>query len=572
MKLALSLLTIYFCGKVYAVTAHQLWAGPLTPLVLLWQDALVAALILLAWRINQRAAWVLYLLALLHFTLSLPLLRLFATPLTPQIMSAGGGALSDSIRHHLDFTNIILLAFAAAAGVALPVVFRDVKLGHPTRCAAIVSVLVLGGISFTSVKDLQGMHRNSLVAFYTGLSAPRAFFHPTFQIALPAENSLKFDVGACRGANLLLVGLESTGTRYLAPYGASVDPMPFLTELAHNSLVFENAYAPYPESIKGLYSVLHSKVPRFGLNTEDFRDLSDSSLARVCRGAGYETALFHSGRFMYLGMDELVAGAGFDIAEDAGAIGGNHNSSFGVDDFATVDRVLNWVINSEAPYFIHYLPIAGHHPYVAPIEGPFPETDDSSRYLNALHYSDLALRRLIEGLDKNGSLANTLVVIYGDHGEAFGEHPGNFGHTLYLYEENVRVPLIISAPGRISGGRAQRIVSLADLAPTLCDLLGLQMPPSFEGLSALRTRERAVFFVTEYSMHLSGLRFGPWKFIDEHDSGYARLFNLAADPWERTNLANLYPEMVRGLRGGIFEWSGPAPTPTLSGSPNVAQR
>src|SRR5207247_10481604 len=90
-----------------------------------------------------------------------------------------------------------------------------------------------------------------------------------------------------------------------------------------------------------------------------------SAVAERVAAEGYRTALFHSGRFHYLGMDEVVRQRGFQILADAGDIGGNHESSFGVDDGATVQQMFNWIdsIQRGESFFITYLPVAGHHPY-----------------------------------------------------------------------------------------------------------------------------------------------------------------------------------------------------------------
>jgi lipoteichoic acid synthase len=212
---------------------------------------------------------------------------------------------------------------------------------------------------------------------------------------------------------------------------------------------------------------------------------------------------------------------------------------------------------------VHYLPISGHHPYDVPVPGPFVGGSEARRYLNALHYSDLALKKLVEGLEKRGVLENTLLIVYGDHGEAFGEHPGNYGHTLYLYEENVRVPLIFWMPAKLRPTRLSPITSLIDVAPTVCDLLGFQTPASFDGVSAFGNVEKPVFFFTEYSMRLRGVRFRDWKLILEDDTGYARLYDLKSDRAERTNVAGAHPEIANRLRR-FFEWSEAAPRSTVA--------
>jgi arylsulfatase A-like enzyme len=313
-----------------------------------------------------------------------------------------------------------------------------------------------------------------------------------------------------------------------------------------------------PESIKGLFSVLCSRYPAFDTTGEDYAAVRTPSLAARLSQEGYRTALFHSGRFMYLGMDAVVQERGFGTLEDAGAIGGNFNSSFGVDEPATVERMLSWIeaLPHGQRFFLHYLPIAGHHPYATPTRGPFPESDDTGQYLNALHYGDVSLGRLLDGLHVRGLDTNTLFVIYGDHGEAFGQHEGNYGHTLFVYEENVRVPLLIAMPGAaVEPKRVTRVASLIDLAPTVLDLLGLSNEPDYQGVSLLAAGDRAALFFTDYSLPLVGVRDGKWKLIHELNTSRVKLFDLERDPTETHNVAAEHPALVAQWQPRLSAWA-----------------
>src|SRR5207245_9364347 len=108
----------------------------------------------------------------------------------------------------------------------------------------------------------------------------------------------------------VIVSLESTAAQYLPLYGAlndgGHDVMPNLSTLGQRALVFENAYAVYPESIKGLFSVLCSTFPAFDSRPEEYENVECSSVAEVLADAGYRTAMFHSGRFRYLGMEAII--------------------------------------------------------------------------------------------------------------------------------------------------------------------------------------------------------------------------------------------------------------------------
>jgi phosphoglycerol transferase MdoB-like AlkP superfamily enzyme len=249
--------------------------------------------------------------------------------------------------------------------------------------------------------DTRGMDRNVVTALIgTGLprvmAGARASEWRESRFQVKAAEDLSRFRGSARGFNLVMISLESTAAQYLSLYGGQYEVMPNLSALARRALVFENAYAVYPESIKGLYSVLCSTFPAFNSLPEEYANLGCHSVASVLGDAGYRTAMFHSGRFAYLGMESIVRQRGYQTLEDAGDIAGKHNSSFGVDEPATVTRMLAWVdaLPLGQHFFLTYLPIAGHHPYAAPEHGPFAGPEEIDQYRNALHYGDVSLGAL----------------------------------------------------------------------------------------------------------------------------------------------------------------------------------
>jgi arylsulfatase A-like enzyme len=257
-------------------------------------------------------------------------------------------------------------------------------------------------------------------------------------------------------------------------------------------------------------------------------------------------------------MAAIVDHRGFERLEDAGAIGGQVNSSFGVDDASTVRRALQWIrsLGKGERFFLTYLPVAGHNPYEVTRPGPFQGRDDFTRYLNALHEGDEAFGDLLEGLRALGLEDDTVVIVAGDHGEAFGEHPGNFAHTMFTYEENVRVPYIVAAPGAVNGQlRVQRIASIIDTAPTILDLLGLPSEASHQGTSLLGPESRMALFFTDYSIGWLGLADGCWKYLFEMDSNRSRLFDVCGDPGETRDRARDLPERVSSYRTRVRTWA-----------------
>jgi len=172
-----------------------------------------------------------------------------------------------------------------------------------------------------------------------------------------------------------------------------------------------------------------------------------------------------------------------------------------------------------------------------------------------LHYGDAALGEFLEGLRSRRLDEQTVFILFGDHGEAFGQHEGNYGHSFFIYDENVRVPYIIAAPGLIQNEeRIRNGASLIDTAPTILDLLGLPIPNRFQGLSLLDESPRMALFFTDYSLGLLGLFDSCWKMIIETNSRHSRLYNVCTDPSETQDLSSQEEARVAGYRVHLEQW------------------
>jgi glucan phosphoethanolaminetransferase (alkaline phosphatase superfamily) len=567
---AICLLAVLVLSKALSlVLAHgavswSLW----TPIAYFWQDILLALCFLAVDATIRRSAvgWGLYAAIAIYAAINVPIAVVLSTPLTWTMIRATGSALADSIAYYVTPKNALGFGLPLLSAVALPLWLRNRRIAvSRAALVAAIAIVVLGFLTASRV-DTRGMHRNAIGALVSTsvsrlppksstISSDDWRLSP-FE-ATTGENLSRYR-GIASGRNVVIVILESVAARYLGVYGAARDPTPTLSRLAGEAIVFERAYAVYPESVKGLFSTLCAQYTAFDTSPELYAAVPCTSLADRLRAAGYHTALFHSGRFDYLGMKAIIDNRGFLLLEDAGAIGGNIQSSFGVDEEATVRRMLAWIDarNRAAPFFITYLPIAGHHPYVATRRGPFDGNTDFVRYLNALHEGDEALGELFEGFRARGLDRKTMFVIVGDHGEAFGQHPGNFAHTLFIYEENVRVPYMIVAPGVITDRvRVRRLASVVDTSPTVLDLLGLPVSPKMQGASLLDPASRMALFYTDYSLGWLGLADGCWKYLFEMDGARSSLFEVCADPDETRNRSEEFPERVTAYRDRVRSWA-----------------
>ena len=568
---ALSLFGVLVVARVLVLFGRDADLSFWTPFAYLWQDVVVALVFATLDRFwGKRTGWVVYAALVVYAAINVPVTRILSSPLTWTMIRAAGAPLQDSIALYLSPTNIALILLVIAAGIGFPLLSQrfTLRLTNPAFAAA-TAVILLGMFSTSKVATL-GMHRNAIGALWPArIPVSNVMASDTDPRISPYPARSSEDLSAFRGAasgrNIVLIILESTAARYLKPYGAAEDPMPNLTELARESVVFDSAYAVYPESIKGLFSTLCSRYPGFATDAEKYADVPCASVVRQFADAGYRTGLFHSGRFMYLGMEAVIENRGFDTLEDAGAIGGNVNSSFGVDEPATVQRMLSWIdsVPKGQPFFLAYLPVAGHHPYISP-GGPFDENTEFGRYLNALHAGDAALGEFLRGLRSRDLDRNTLYVVFGDHGEAFGQHSGNYGHTLFIHDENVRVPYLIAAPGVVKQQiHIGRLASLIDTAPTLLDLAGLPISSSFQGSSLLEPQARMALFFTDYSLGWLGLRDGCLKYTYETAADWSRLYDVCGDPEEVRDLSKSDPERIAQYREIVSRWIQPRSGGTL---------
>jgi hypothetical protein len=578
-----SLLLVLAVAKAFALVGHDVPYTWWAPIAYLWQDAAVVLVFACIdaipavsgpsagsgpSRATSRDGFgrtvcgssrTIYAVLVLYVALNVPVTRVLSTSLTWSMWRAARGPLSDSIWQYATWQHALSLVFVLAVAAIAPAILRSVS--RVPIVAGSIALVALGPLASSRV-DTRGFERNAWTAL-VATAIPRASVPaPADWSVTGMEQAVDEDLtrfrGAAAGRNVVLVSLESTAAQYLGLFGAVPDPMPNLSALARSAIVFDSAYAAYPESIKGLFSILCSSYPALDSAAEAYAAVPCASMAAALGAGGYRTSLFHSGRFAYLGMDAIIRGRGYDRLVDAGEIGGEHDSSFGVDEPSTVAGILKWIdgLPSAQRFFVTYLPIAGHHPYETPEPGPFPEHDEAGRYRNALHYGDASLGALIRGLRLRGLEENTLWIVLGDHGEAFGQHDGNYGHTFQVFEENVHVPLLVAAPGLIPRQlRSHQVASLIDAAPTILDLLGEPAPALYQGRSLLTSEARMALFFADYSLVWVGLRDGRFKFVYPLDGGRSMLFDLDRDPHERIDLSREHPDRARWYALQLRGWS-----------------
>ncbi|MBN2498873.1 MAG: sulfatase [Deltaproteobacteria bacterium] len=243
------------------------------------------------------------------------------------------------------------------------------------------------------------------------------------------------------------------------------------------------------------------------------------------------------------------------------------------------ERLIESLAGQGAPFFVYLHFMETHDPYFAhPVDGRAaarveqPQPPVSSRdaifalYRQELRHLDALFARLVARLKAHGLYERALLVVTADHGEEFADH-GAFWHGTSLYRELVRVPLLVRFPrGQGAGTRRSDPVELIDLAPTALALAGgdaRDLPG--RALQAEPQPERPRFArLSHQGQRMQAVRRGPWKLIlAKHDNPRGlparALFDLAADPEERTNRIHEQPAIARELES-LLE-AGPRAAP-----------
>ncbi|MGQ9661215.1 MAG: sulfatase-like hydrolase/transferase [Kiritimatiellia bacterium] len=392
----------------------------------------------------------------------------------------------------------------------------------------------------------------------------------TALLVLLAGFSLRF--GKLRRLNVLLVTLDTTRADRIGCYGYRRAATAALDRLAARGLLFENAFANVPLTLPSHATILTGlHPPEHGIRVNGRHRLSAAipTLAEILRNRGYRTAAFIASAVLdrRFGLDR-----GFDLYDDKvqpprqGARAADAENPADV----IAERVIAWLDRQDdkAPFFawVHFFD--PHSPY----EPPTPyRTGATDPYDGEIAFMDAQFGRVLEFLNGRPTLAaNTLVVVCGDHGEAFGEHE-EYGHGMLLYEPTMRVPFLIVPPDGVSSTmRIAEAVALVDVAPTILATLEVKPPRPMSGRALVRWHRGKIRYhprpsrgsdsfsgcygETHYPMYAYGWAFleslttERWRYIRGPDP---ELYDRQHDPAELRNVVTETPGVTSQLRAQL---------------------
>jgi arylsulfatase A-like enzyme len=254
-----------------------------------------------------------------------------------------------------------------------------------------------------------------------------------------------------------------------------------------------------------------------------------------------------------------------------------HSMTYYINAEELTDQVTEWIRrHSDESFFlwVHYLD--PHRPYGIDLENPTycePTEIKEIRHLMSkagnnpaavterereqiidlydsdLRYTSREIDRLFNQLDKIGIWENTSIIFTADHGEEFGEH-GEFFHRNIPYDQLIHVPLLVKAP-EYDREVTTETRELLDIAPTICEITGTEMPSSFQGLPLNQPGKRQVIArgaFAETGPVVAG-RWDGWKYI--FSDGAEELYNLSVDSLEQNNVVADHPDITASYRSEI---------------------
>lgn len=283
----------------------------------------------------------------------------------------------------------------------------------------------------------------------------------------------------CRTCNVIIISIGSLSAGHTGVYAPSVSTTPFLKKLAdERAVVFERAYAQAPWTIPSAASMLTGHYP-WDLNIWNLIDplpQTSDTVARVFKDAGYRTALFSNG----IVQSEFNFNQGFDEVE-----GTFLKDGAGEMRQTLADSVRFAEASTTVPFFMFIRPGDLHDSYgpgaVAEIAAlnmktGGPTANDAEKYRTIydaqVSKADAALENFFKALDDSGLSKNTIVILTSDQGEEFNEHGTVGHHAASLYDESIRVPLMIVIP-KVGPKRVRESVETRSIKATVLELTGI---------------------------------------------------------------------------------------------------
>ncbi|MBW8002796.1 MAG: sulfatase-like hydrolase/transferase [Planctomycetes bacterium] len=356
--------------------------------------------------------------------------------------------------------------------------------------------------------------------------------------------------------NVILISIDTCRADHLSCYGYPCNTTPNIDAVAKEGFLFENAISPIPQTLPAHTSMLCGTIPPYhGVHDNDGYRVGQSnlSIAEILQQKGFTTGAIVS---TFILNSRFDMNQGFDSYDDKFE---EKLSSLGFLErrgLEATERANKWLEKQKDEDFFLFLHYYDPHSQYIPPE-PFATEYKDDPYAGEIAYTDYCIGLVLKKLKELKLYDSSLIIITADHGEMLKEH-GERTHGYYIYQSAVKVPLIIKLPNQREGRRISQTVGLIDIMPTICSLLGFDVPADIQGIDLspafsgrkLSKQQRYLYceslYPTKYgASSLLGIVTDRWKYIQ---TTRPELYDIVEDPYENTNLIRKHPQQARILQ------------------------
>jgi len=418
--------------------------------------------------------------------------------------------------------------------------------------------------------------------------------------------------------NVIIISLDALRADHLGVYGYYRNTSLNIDEFASKSTLFDNAIAQATWTIPSHMSLFTSLYPLSHkvIGPDDVLNENIVTFAETMKKNGYTTAAFTAWGWPLSPKNGL--GKGFDLYEqiDYSKARLEDLKKSSIHYLDESNPVFGWLKNNkDRKFFLFFHTFSIHDPYIVsknyskifdpdydgsildseeeyidllwnnyiqnytvePNEAELIKAVGDTLVAKTINFSDPRdrehlkavydakilqtdefIRLFLEKIEKLRLSEKTIIILLADHGEEFWDH-NKLGHGHQLYEETIRVPLIIHNPNMSQGIRIKRQAQLVDIMPTVLDMLSMKIPDSIQGKSLMpvilgnpnKDFNEYVFAVNHVDMFT--VRTNEWKLIFRLNGNH-ELYNLVSDPKETDNLIEKREEKFIELREKLLEW------------------
>jgi phosphoglycerol transferase MdoB-like AlkP superfamily enzyme len=375
------------------------------------------------------------------------------------------------------------------------------------------------------------------------------------------EKQFEIDIRSGERPHLVLLFMESFRGIDVGSLGGKYPVSPKFDELSKKGVLFKNFYSCSIQSSRSVLASLFGIPPWMSENSPQETNLTTPfiGIADMLNQRGYKSAYFTGTTMHFERGKEYFTNHGYSETigeqEISRAFPRAKATSWGCFDEDLMNYAADWLQKNDRlgqPSFLTIHTVTHHHPWEVPDGFQTPvfdtgENEEYGRFLQTFYYSDHCLGLFMDRLRATGLAAKTIVLVLGDHGCSQHDHEKTCSLANSLYDENVKIPFIILAKGRIKKPAIITDVgSQIDILPTIMDLFDIQGPNYSVGTSLVRkVPNRTAYFINPFGLQYEGMRRGNMKYIFTLASHESSIYDLDADPGEKNDLADPLQDLVK---------------------------